>query len=176
MGISKSFKVAAQPVSWKGEEVATVRGLSPADVAAIVSEHGRDIFMAFNSADAFDFIKDAKNPDGSVDTEAVADRLLAEGPALVAKMMDVAPAMLAGIIAAAADEPEAADSVINWPMPLQFDALVKIAEETFAGPEGFRLFVGNVQALVASVAAMTNAKPKVRAVAPPSSGSGLPTS
>ena len=51
-------------------------------------------------------------------------------------------------------------------------ALIEIASMTFAGPEGFRMFVGNVAALVKTVNTMTSASEKT--AVPPGFKRGSP--
>lgn len=153
MGINKSLALATASVEWNGEEAAKVRGLSPADIGTIIAVHGEDIFEAFLSLDEFDSLRV-----GSV--EDVADKLMADGPKIIGKMSTAMPRLIAFVIACAADAKDDVESIEPWPLPLQFDCLVQIARLTFVGPEGFRVFVGNVQALVASIGAMTNAKGK----------------
>lgn len=175
MGINKSFATAQEKVMWGEEEAATVRGLTTTDLTNILIAEGKNIYALFEE---FDSLRNTAGVDPR-NTDQVADALMRNAPMLLAKIGEVAPTMLARVIAVAADDntDEAMESILRFPAPLQVDVLTRIARQTFIGPEGFRVFLGNVQALVAAFAGMTNAERRAKLGMPESdSETGAATS
>lgn len=145
MAINKALQLKKVKVMWEGEEAAEVRGLVPADIAAIMAEAGERVHDILAALEEHDFHKAS----GSV--EDVADRLLAELPKTIAKISHSVPEFVALVIAYAADDKDNVDHIRdNWVIPLQFEALAEVARLTFVNDEGFRKFVGNVVALLQS--------------------------
>ena len=141
----KKLKVAPTvDVSWQGEVVATVRGLSPADVSAILVSVGEDLAALFSVVEDVEGMKlDLK------DKEALADTLMTQWPKIIVSVSEHLPNVLAQLIARAADSPEEWEMVKNtYGFVLQFDILAEIARLTFNEPAGFQRFVGNVLMLV----------------------------
>ena len=158
MGINRTITAARASVKWNGEEAAVVRGLTPADVSNILVMEGENLIALIKAFDTMDT--------GNVDfknTEAVADMIMGKATPLLTSLANDAPRFLAAIIAVAArdkeDDLEELTSFVeeNFTLALQFECLKDIARMTFIGPEGFRLFVGNVSALASTVAGMTSA-------------------
>lgn len=157
-------------IPWQGEVVATVRGLSPADVTAILVSVGEDLAGLFSLAEDIDAMKlDVSNAD------ALADQFTQQWPKIVASIGTHLPNLLAQLIARAADDADAWEMVRDhYSFVLQFDILAEIAKLTFNEPEGFRRFVGNVLLLVDLAGTLTSGskkRPKTLA-APQSSGAG----
>lgn len=159
-------------ITWQGEVVATVRGLSPADVTAILVDVGEDIAALFNVQEELEQVK-LQTKDASV----LADQLLAQWPKIFVAISSHFPNVMAKLIARAAD----ADDKDTWMMVrdeysvvLQMDILAEIARLTFNDPEGFRRFVGNVLALVDLTGTLTskNKKRPLTRAEPPSLGVG----
>lgn len=161
MAINKSFGNTKTPVMWNGEEALSVRGLTPDDITKVLILEGENIADLFGTATAVDL-----SGVNTRDTEQLADWLMAKAPTLLMALANKSPTLLARILAVSAmegedDLEESAEYIrSNFTLPLQFEAAVRIAALTFAGPEGFRLFVGNVMALVETVAALTSVKTK----------------
>lgn len=157
-------------ISWQGEVVASVRGLSPADVTAVLISVGEDIAGLFSVAEEVDKMK----LNGG-DAEQLADQLMSQWPKIVVAVGEHLPNVLSQLIARAAGDPDAWEMVRdNYSFVLQFDILAEIAKLTFNSPEGFRRFVGNVLLLVDLAGTLTSKdkkRPRTPAVLP-SSGAG----
>lgn len=157
-------------ITWQGEVVASVRGLTPADVTAILISVGEDLAGLFNVAEEVDGMKlELANAD------ALADQLMSQWPKFVAAIGTHLPNTLAQVIANAADAPEEWEMVRDhYSFVLQFEILAEIAKLTFNEPEAFRRFVGNALLLVDLGGTLTSGskkRPKTHA-APPSLAAG----
>lgn len=108
----------------EGEPV-MVRGLSFIDIKALFAQHQELALQAF------DVIKAAQK-NGVPGSDAMGG--------IVLRLLEEAPALAAGIIASAADEPEAMAMVFEMPIHWQASALEKIAELTFGEGEGLKKF------------------------------------
>lgn len=149
MGINKTITATKRKILWKGEVAAEVRAISPHDLAVVLVRAGAELDGLFKAWDSMQ--KPEVNPRNGApfSAEEAADYLMQQAPQFIGQLAQHLPKMLADIIAVAADSPEDAQYIQeNFPAPLQFDCLVAIAEETFVDPEGFKLFVGKVLALV----------------------------
>lgn len=170
MAINRGIKNVRDRVLWNGEEAATVRGLTPNDVAQLLADQGRGVHVMLEASETFTFSDiDLHNKD------QVADRIMEEAPRLLVHLANHLPDFLAKLIAVAAEgDDEDADFIRdNWSLPLQYEALRKIAVQTFSGPEGFRMFVGNVLALAETVKSLTGGKTRAsNELARPPSGLG----
>src|SRR5690625_813406 len=170
MSINKAQKNVRSTVLWHGEEAAKVRWLTPNDVAQLLADRGQGIQALLEANDAFSLAGiDLDNK------EAIADRIMESGPKLVVHLASTMPDLIARLIAVAAEEDD--DETVeyirdNWSLPLQFEALRHIAVQTFAGPEGFRMFVGNVLALGQTVSHLTGQATARSVRAPRGSESG----
>lgn len=122
----------------------SVRGLNLEDISYLVQVHQGDVdnlVSAFRGA-----VGDAKTADG------VAAAVQADGDKMVFSLIQQFPLLAANLIATAADEPEAWDAATKLPVPKQIEALIAIAKNTFEDVDGFKKFVGNVSAVLQSVA------------------------
>ena len=140
-------KLKAAPtvdITWQGEVVASVRGLTPADVTAILVSVGEDLAGLFSLAEEVDGMKlEIEN------AEALANQLLTQWPKFITAVGTHMPNVLAQLIANAADAPEEWEMVRDhYSFVLQFEILAEIAKLTFNEPEAFRRFVGNALLLV----------------------------
>lgn len=157
-------------ITWQGEVVASVRGLTPADVTGILIAVGEDLAGLFNVAEEVDGLKLSKD-----NAEKLADELLQQWPKIVTAIGTHLPNLLSQVIANAADEPDAWEMVRdNYSFVLQFEILAEIAKLTFNEPEAFRRFVGNALLLVDLAGTLTSGskkRPKTQ-VAPLSSAAG----
>lgn len=166
-------KLKAAPtvdITWQGEVVASVRGLTPADVTAILVSVGEDLAGLFNLAEEVDGMKLELG-----NAEALADQLMSQWPKFVTAIGSHLPNVLAQLIANAADDADAWEMVRDhYSFVLQFEILAEVAKLTFNEPEAFRRFVGNALLLVDLGGTLTSGskkRPKTH-VAPPSSGAG----
>ena len=146
---------------WQREVVASVRGLSPADVAALLVSVGEDLAGLFSIAEEVDGMKlDVQN------AEKLADQLMQSWPKIITSVGVHLPNLMAQLIARAADAPDEWEMVRDhYSFVLQFDILAEIAKLTFNEPEGFRRFVGNVLLLVDLAGTLTSGskkRPKTR--------------
>ena len=172
--LKKIAKVAPKEVVWNGEVVATVRSLSPADLAGLLTNVGDDIGALFDMAEEVDKMKMLGDK-----PEELADKLMGEWPRIVLTVSKHLPDFIARLIAVAADEPDNWKTVKEYDFVLQFEILVEIAKATFVTPEAFGRFVGNVLALVDLSGTLTSGvkKQPARNIAPQSSavGSTIPS-
>jgi len=109
-----------------------VRGLSLADISALMETHGQ----ALNGI----YVEQIGDADGNLDAGHIAQTL-----------MRTAPSAVSAIICIAAGEPEAEETVAQLPVPVQVEALVQIARLTFHSEEA----LGNLIATVISAASST---------------------
>ena len=164
MAINKSIKNVRDAVMWNGEEAASVRGLTPNDVAQLLADKGQGVHVMLEASDAFSFADIDLNDKGQV-----ADKIMSDAPKMIVHMANNLPDFLAKVIVVAAggDDEDVEYIRDNWPLPLQFEALRKIAVQTFSGPEGFRMFVGNVLALAGAVKNLTGGQTRARSAPRP---------
>ena len=131
-------------VQWQGETVASVRGLSPADLTALLLAAGEEIGGLVKAAEEWDKL-DLKLGDA----DALADQLLMKWPQMVKSIGTYVPDFLARVIAIACQDADKWEMVRDhYPFVLQFEILVETAKLTFNTPEAFKAFVGNVLLLV----------------------------
>lgn len=154
MGIHYESLAQKEDFKFNGKDVGTIRALVPQDLAVVLAKAGGRIKDLFNSVDAIDIgslnIKDA---------DTLATQLMERAPKFLVHLASALPEMLADIIAVAADAPDDRDSIMaGMPLPMQLAYTTRLAELTFGDAEGFRLFVGNVLALVKTAEVLTNAK------------------
>lgn len=157
-------------ITWQGEVVASVRGLTPADVTSILVAVGEDLAGLLDLAEEVDGMKlEVK------DAGVLADQLMQQWPKIVSAIGTHLPNMLSQIIANAADAPDEWEMVRDhYSFVLQFEILAEIAKLTFNEPEAFRRFVGNALLLVDLAGTLTSGskkRPKTPAV-PQSSAAG----
>lgn len=170
--LSKTVRKRTAEIVWGDEIVAQVHALDPKDVADILVEMGQDVAGVFSALDEVDDLRTAMaraqgNP------EDAADQIMQALPQVLVAFRKHLPNVLAKIVATAAGEPEEWEYVRdNYDVMLQFLILGEIARVTFVSVDGFRMFAGNVVALVETVSSLTNAKnlPNLRGSAPSSVG------
>lgn len=140
----KTYTIPRLPVLLtEGNEI-QVRGLNLDDVSFLVQVHRDDvdkIIAAFRS----------EVP--SLDPEAVDAAVRERGNAMISVLLQHFPIVAGNVIAVASDEPEQWDVAQKLPVPVQIDALVKVAKLTFNDFDGFKKFLGNVLAVVQSAKA-----------------------
>ncbi len=117
-----------------------VRGLSLDDVAVLMNQHLGDLEKLFDLYE------------GTVreDTKVLATAQFAIG------LTRDAPALVANIIAMAADEPHAVNKARLLPMPVQVEAIKAIASLTFHEAGGAKNFLTSLTNLIAAVAPTAN--------------------
>lgn len=112
-----------------------VRGISPADINAVLTVNRASVELLFDLAESKGINSLADIDEG---------KLLEVAQAAVGEVPD----LIAGIIAQCEDE----GSIENWmkvrklPITVQIDALTKIAKLTFTDATNFGVFLGNVMA------------------------------
>jgi hypothetical protein len=146
MGI-KDFYVPKKKVEFDGKLVCEVRGITPDDIARIVSQNAKDmdkLVEMFAKDKAFAKI----NPADAASLASVVDD---NSSAMFGQVILQVPDLVARLIAVASDEDDAETIEHikkNLPILIQFDAVVAIAEATFINKDVFKDFVGKVMALV----------------------------
>lgn len=170
----KKLAVPKATITWEGQEVAKVRGVSPSDLASLLVQVGEDLAGLFDLREEIDKMQlTGGTPD------ELADTLLTHWPKIVGAVGTHLPNLMAQLIARAADEPDEWEMVKeNYSFVLQFEILVEIAKLTFNSPEGFAKFLGNVFALVDLSGTLTSGatkRPRTNG-APPYLGAGSTTS
>lgn len=174
MALSKTFKQHRRALLSNNEQVATIRGITAEDLSLLLTVVGSNMDGLFNVAEELDRSSlDVK------DTDKLSEQIMDRAPGVIAGVARHMPDVIHTIIAVATLEDgdgisiaEAVELVRSWPAPLQIEALKLVAVSTFNTPEGFRLFVGNVKALVASVRALTSAEQTSTPASVPSSDAG----
>jgi len=174
MALSKTFKQHRRALLSNDEQVATIRGITAEDLSLLLTVVGGNIEGMFSAADGLDV-----SSLNLKDTDALSEQIMDRAPGVIAGIAQHMPDLIHSIIAVATLEDgdgisisEAVDLVRQWPAPLQVEALKLVAVATFNTPEGFRLFVGNVKALVGSVRALTSAEQTSTPASAPSSAAG----
>ena len=177
--LRKFEKAQTVKVEWQGEVAAEVRGLSPADLAGILTAVGEELSGAFDLAEDIDRMK-LRGDNSPVDAGMLADKLMSDWPSIVQAVGVHMPNVLSKIIAHAGGEPDSWEMVRDtYGFALQFEILVEIAKLTFNSPEAFKRFVGNVLALVDLSGTLTSAstnRPKTRDARPSLAGGSTTSS
>lgn len=147
MAINKDFFIDRTTVTHKGKTVCDVRGITPDDLAQVMAENQSDMAKLLESWE-----KDKKfaglNPNADADVARALDENATQ---MFTTILTSVPMLAAKLIALASDEPGSFETVKTWPIPLQFDILKEIAVLTFVDQESFKVFLGNVMALVGNV-------------------------
>lgn len=123
----KDFLLPTEEVAFPNGGSFTVRGLSIQDITLLLAQHGPAMETFFDQYN------------GQKEKSA-----MEMGMSVVGK----APALVAQIIASAADEADMVDKVMRFPLTMQQDALEKIARLTFDASGGPGKFIEAVMALV----------------------------
>lgn len=154
MGINFETLAQQETFTFNGKEIGTIRALVPQDLTVVLVKAGEQVKKLFEVGESMDV--------GSLDLkdrEVLADQLLERGPKFLMGLATAMPELLADVIAVAANAPEDRDAIMGgMPLPIQLAYMTRLCELTFADAEGFRLFVGNVLALVNTAKVLTNAK------------------
>lgn len=129
-----------------------VRGLTLEDISFLMQVHKGDVDTVVEMFSG----KLGKD----MTPEGVNKAVQAEGDAMILALLQQFPLLAANIIAVACDEPTAWENAMQLPMPKQVDAILAIAKLTFEDAEGFKKFVGNVLAVMQSVAKQKPQKTK----------------
>lgn len=117
-----------------------VRGLSLDDITAVLGDHLNDMNHIINLYH--------KEVDPRIH--------LIEGAGFILNLVKDAPALTAQLIAHASDEPECAENARKLPLPIQIDAMRKIANLTFEEYGGLKKFIESLQEMAGKfVPAMT---------------------
>jgi len=135
MGL-KDFQVPRDELQLPGGGSFTVRGLSYIDMRLLFNKHAAEM-AAF-----FDLLSKGREQ-GQVAIEDAA--------VMAASMLNTAPALAADVIATAADEPDAFETVLLLPFPVQTEALSKIGRLTFGTEGAAKKFLQTVNALFLSL-------------------------
>lgn len=121
-----------------------VRGLNLEDISFLVQVHKNDVDSVVSMFQG-KLGKDA-SPEG------VAKAVQKNGDAMIVELIQRFPLLIANVIAVASDEPDQWDNASKLPVPVQIEAILAVAKLTFNDVDGFKKFVGNVSAVLQSVA------------------------
>ena len=126
MGSLADLRLPTEEVEIPGQDVTiTVRGLSLTDASEILRRHGEALTHIYQTK--------------------VADSEDLPTPSVVAQaLMLTAPQAVAEIIALANDNPQAVETVRRLPVPVQIDALSKIAALTFHSEAEVKKLAGTI--------------------------------
>lgn len=148
MSINKDFYVPRREVKFGDQVVGTFRGVTPNDLAQILSENAPDmddLVTMFRNDSAL------KSIDAS-DASKIADISEQHADLMFGKIIMQVPNLVAKLIAVAGDDADQAAFIRdNLPIPAQFEAVMVIAEMTFTDRQTFKDFLGKVMALVSSL-------------------------
>lgn len=173
MGINKKIVSVRKDVPWNGDVAVSVKGLTPNDLAKLLVFAGDDMAGVVGIADDLDGLKHQVT---GLEADAVAEVLVKQVPQIIAAFGKHFPELLARIIAVASeDEGEWKFVLEEFNVGLQFECLKTIAELSFNGPDGFRVFVGNVLGLLDVGRSLTEKNPMPRARKPSARGSRMST-
>lgn len=139
-----NYQIPRTKVDLDPENSISVRGLNLEDISFLVQVHKNDVdnvVAMFQGKLGKD-----KTPEGI--SKAVQDN----GDAMLVELIQKFPMLIANVISVAADEPEAWETASKLPMPVQVEAVLAITKRTFNDVDGFKKFVGNVSAVLQSVA------------------------
>lgn len=130
MGL-KDLQVPQETVEIPGQGSITVRGLSYADLLNLMGRHGDTL------ANVFQLFADNASSVTAEDFTLMAGDVLLQAPALAADAICVA-----------ADEPDAFETALRLPFPLQTEILSKIGKLTFATEDDVKKFLKTVKSLM----------------------------
>lgn len=163
MGI-KDFHVETYAFAWSGQPIATLRGISANDIAVVLTSESDNIQKIFEAIEGPLNDKQAMSIDFA-DKDAVAAILSDRAKPMMMGLLSQFPAVIAKVIACAADEPHLWSEYLRLPLPAQMQAITEIARLTFVDAAGFETFVGNVVALSRNIPGRQAApKPQLRSV------------
>lgn len=114
-----------------GKSSFTVRGISFYDLSLLINDNRADLDRL---VDLFAGLK------ANVEMDQFGVQLIREMPALVAR-----------VIACAADEPEAAGKILKFPLPVQLAAVMAVGRLTFEEAGGVKKFAEQLASLLESV-------------------------
>ena len=132
MGL-KDIQIPTEEVTIRGQAI-TLRGLGFSDVAYLIHIHSETLNT---------FVAKAQT-----ELEAEGGESAADVGSLLSDALATAPELAADVIALAADEPDAADTVRKLAAPTQLDMLMKIGRLTFEEAGGVKKFAENVIVLM----------------------------
>jgi hypothetical protein len=163
MGINKDFSFETHDLQSKGQTIATLRGISADDISILLTQETENVEKIFNTIE--NHMADTSSHVNVDDPAEVAAALQAQAKPMIDAVLRQAPRVLSKVIAIAADDLDAWQSVVKWPVPMQLEALTQIMRLTFTDGADFRTFVGNVVGLAQMVRGEPAAtKPVLRSV------------
>lgn len=131
----KDLKVIKSEVQVPGGGSFAVRGLSFTDLQQLFMKYADDMNQFF------DLIAAGKDSPINVEDAGMA----------AATLLNRAPALAADIICLAADEPDAFETVLAMPFPVQTEALTTIGKATFGTEGGVKKFLQTASVLLAGM-------------------------
>lgn len=157
MALNRNFFVPTFTLTWAGQEVGTLRGITPDDIARIMSENAADVESLLES---FERDKILGNVDVSKD-EQLQQALADNTQRMFAKVLSLVPQLVAKVIACAMEAPDDAEFIrTKFNAALQMEAIAQIAKLTFVDQNGFKAFMGNVLGLVGNAGVGKASQPR----------------
>lgn len=138
------YKIPRTEVPLDAANTVSVRGLNLEDVAFLVQVHKNDIDAVIEAIKG--------NIEKGSTPEDVAAAVESKGTDVLTSVIQQSPLLVANIISTASDEPDAWETAVKLPVPVQIEILLNVAKLTFNDIDGFKKFVGNVSAVMQSVA------------------------
>lgn len=146
MGL-KSFTPATEEVGLPDGDTFAVRGLSLEDIAILLREHYEPIKALFD-----EYVGEASVQGVSVATGELAD--IDDLEEVMLNSLQIAPALMADVIARAADEPKLVSVIRRLPAGTQIEALEKILKLTLSAEGGLEKLAETVTRLTGSLTAL----------------------
>ena len=122
-----------QAFQYHGEEF-SVRGLTFDDITKTLLDHEAEV------EDAFEVFEKTRSDDGEIDPAAA-----------LPKIVNTLPALTAGLMARAADEPEAAGNFLSLPVTIQLDVILDVRNLTFTEPDSLKKFAAHLASLLSTM-------------------------
>jgi hypothetical protein len=133
----KDLQLPKSEVQIPGGGSFTVRGLSFTDLRTLFAKYSVDM------NDLFELVTAGKGTEINAEDAGVA----------AATLLNKAPAMAADVICLAAGEPEAYETVLMLPFPVQTEALTIIGKATFGTEGGVKKFLQTASVLLGGLRA-----------------------
>jgi hypothetical protein len=160
VALNKNFFVPTYELRHGDQIVGTLRGITPDDIARVMSENAADVESLMASLEK-DKILARVDPNKDEDLR----QALADNSAKLFQMtISLVPDLVAKIIAVAMDEPGESQFIRkSFNVALQLEAIVQIAKLTFVDQNGFKAFLGNVMGLAAGTLGGEKSSPSLLA-------------
>lgn len=145
-----SFKPQTEAVKFPGGEFA-VRGLALEDITVLLRDHFTTVSALWDK-----YVNEAAiDAVGQAAPETAAG--LADYGSVITEALDIAPSLMADVIALAAGEPDQAAAARTLPTGVQLDAIEKVVRLTLEAEGGMGKFLETVNKITGSLADLPGA-------------------